>query len=199
MAITTTNPATGETVREFDSLTSEQLEDKIQRSWEAFQAYRDTTFEQRAGWMRAAADILDAEVDQLAELGHARDGEDPRRGEGRGRASARWAAAGTPTTPPSTSPTTPWDPADAPEDARVFTRYQPIGSGPGGHAVEFPYWQASVSLCPTLVAGNVGLLKHASKCHCGTAIAIQDSGRTSRISRRSCSKPWYSPITSMVE
>lgn len=69
MAIATTNPATGETVREFDSLTQQELEDRIQRSWDAFQEYRATTFEQRAGWMRAAADILDAETGRLAELG----------------------------------------------------------------------------------------------------------------------------------
>ena len=44
MAIATTNPATGETVREFDSLTQQELEEKIQRSWDTFQTYRDTTF-----------------------------------------------------------------------------------------------------------------------------------------------------------
>src|SRR4051812_34597767 len=68
MAIATTNPATGETVREFDSLTDEQLEEKLQRSWDTFQTYRGATFEQRAGWLRAAADIFDAENERLAEL-----------------------------------------------------------------------------------------------------------------------------------
>ena len=66
MAIATTNPATGETVREFDALTDAQLEEKLQRAWDAFRTYRDTTFEQRAGWLRAAADIFDAENERLA-------------------------------------------------------------------------------------------------------------------------------------
>jgi succinate-semialdehyde dehydrogenase/glutarate-semialdehyde dehydrogenase len=40
MAIATTNPATGETVREFDSLTDEQLEQKLQRAWDTFDSPR---------------------------------------------------------------------------------------------------------------------------------------------------------------
>ncbi|MEJ2863584.1 aldehyde dehydrogenase family protein [Actinomycetospora flava] len=68
MAIATTNPATGEAVREFDTLTEAQLEEKLQRSWEAFGTYRDTTFEQRAGWLRRAADIFDEDNGRLAQL-----------------------------------------------------------------------------------------------------------------------------------
>ncbi|HEV7865978.1 MAG TPA: aldehyde dehydrogenase family protein, partial [Acidimicrobiia bacterium] len=63
MAIATVNPATGETIKTFDSLSTEELDAKLARAAEAFRSYRLTTFAERAGWMRAAADILDREAD----------------------------------------------------------------------------------------------------------------------------------------
>jgi succinate-semialdehyde dehydrogenase / glutarate-semialdehyde dehydrogenase len=172
MAIATTNPATGETVREFDALTSEQLEEKVQRSWDAFQTYRDTTFEQRAGWMRAAADILDAETDQLAELATLEMGKTFAAAKAEVAKCAlgcRWYADHA----PEHLADHPWDPADAPENARVFTRYQPLGPILAIMPWNFPYWQVFRFLCPALMAGNTGLLKHASNVP-QVAMAIED-------------------------
>ncbi|MEQ3551345.1 NAD-dependent succinate-semialdehyde dehydrogenase [Pseudonocardia nematodicida] len=161
MAIATTNPATGETVQEFDSLTRQELEDRMQRSWDAFQNYRATTFEQRSGWMRTAADILDAETDRLAELATLEMGKTLAAAKAEVAKCAlgcRWYADHA----AEHLADHPWDPADAPSNARVFTRYQPLGPVLAIMPWNFPYWQVFRFLCPALMAGNVGLLKHAS-------------------------------------
>src|ERR1035441_4204627 len=66
--IATINPATGEIVARFDSLTESQLDEKLARAAEAFHAYRHTTFAERAIWMRRAAEILEAEKDAFGRI-----------------------------------------------------------------------------------------------------------------------------------
>ena len=68
MAIATINPTTGETLKTFEPLTDEALEDKLARAAAAARSYRRTTPHQRAGWLRSAADVLDADTDAVAEL-----------------------------------------------------------------------------------------------------------------------------------
>src|SRR5947209_19726279 len=68
MAIATINPATGETLKTFEPLTEEALEQKLAQASAAWQQYRLTTPEQRVGWLRAAADVLDADADGVAEM-----------------------------------------------------------------------------------------------------------------------------------
>src|SRR3954470_15548136 len=68
MPISTTDPRTGEVLQTFDELTDEQLEDKLARAAAAASTYRLTGFEDRAGWLRQAADILDKRTDEVAEL-----------------------------------------------------------------------------------------------------------------------------------
>src|SRR5919107_1686636 len=68
MAIATINPATGETLKTFEPLTDAALEERIARAAAAWAGYRRTTPEQRAGWLRAAADVLDGDLDTVAEL-----------------------------------------------------------------------------------------------------------------------------------
>src|SRR5215207_10148198 len=68
MAIATINPATGETLKTYEPLTDEALEDKLARAAAAWQRYRLTSPEERAGWLRAAADVLDQDTDAVSEL-----------------------------------------------------------------------------------------------------------------------------------
>src|SRR3954471_12727910 len=68
MAIATINPAPGETLKTYEPLTDEALEDKIARAAQAWAEYRLTSPEQRVGWLRAAADVLDEDTDTVAEL-----------------------------------------------------------------------------------------------------------------------------------
>jgi succinate-semialdehyde dehydrogenase / glutarate-semialdehyde dehydrogenase len=173
MAIATTNPATGETVKEFDALTSEQLEEKLQRAWDAFQSYRDTTFEQRSGWLHAAADIFDAENERLAELATLEMGKTFAAAKAEVTKCAlgcRWYADHAEEDLADVE----WPkPASAPEHARIFTRYQPLGPVLAVMPWNFPYWQVLRFAAPALMAGNVGLLKHASNVP-QVAMAIED-------------------------
>ena len=68
MAIATIDPATGETVRQFDELTDDQLQEKLQAAAEAFRSYKRTTYADRAALLRRAADIFEAETDELARI-----------------------------------------------------------------------------------------------------------------------------------
>ena len=67
MAIATIDPTTGTTVREFDSLTEDEVDAALDRAARCFTDYRKTTFEQRAGWLRATADLLEAEADTTSD------------------------------------------------------------------------------------------------------------------------------------
>ena len=172
MAIATTNPATGETVQEFDALTEDQLEEKLQRAHDTFRTFRDTSFEQRSAWMRAAADLLDAETGHLAELATLEMGKTlagAKAEVGKCALGCRWYADHA----AEHLADQPWEPADAPANARVFTRYQPLGPVLAIMPWNFPYWQVFRFLCPALMAGNVGLLKHASNVP-QVAMAIED-------------------------
>jgi succinate-semialdehyde dehydrogenase/glutarate-semialdehyde dehydrogenase len=155
MAIATTNPATGETVKEFDSLTEQQLEEKLQRAWDTFQTYRDTTFEQRAGWLRAAADIFDAENERLAELATLEMGKTFAAAKAEVSKCAlgcRWYADHAEEDLADVE----WPkPATAPENARIFTRYQPLGPVLAIMPWNFPFWQVLRFAAPALMAGNV--------------------------------------------
>jgi succinate-semialdehyde dehydrogenase/glutarate-semialdehyde dehydrogenase len=68
MPIATTNPVTGEVLKTFEPLIDEQIDAAIGRAVTGFRALRDTSFEQRAGWMRATADLLEAEQDEVGAL-----------------------------------------------------------------------------------------------------------------------------------
>lgn len=173
MAIATTNPATGETVREFDTLTEAQLEDKLQRSWDTFATYRDTTFSQRAGWLRRAADIFDEDNERLAQLATLEMGKTlvaARAEVAKCAYGCRWYADhGAEALADVEWP----HPSNAPEHARILTRYQPLGPVLAVMPWNFPYWQVLRFAAPALMTGNTGLLKHASNVP-QVALAIED-------------------------
>ena len=65
-SIRTTNPATGEVLRTFEPLTADEVDARLERAATTFRTYRTTTIEQRAAWMHAAADRLDADRASIA-------------------------------------------------------------------------------------------------------------------------------------
>ncbi|MBK5308244.1 MAG: NADP-dependent succinic semialdehyde dehydrogenase [Frankiaceae bacterium] len=160
MAIATVNPATGETLKTFEPLSDAELGDRVARAAGAFSSYRLTTLEQRAGWMRSAADILDADTDELAvlmttEMGKTVDA---------AKLEVAKCAAGCRYYADHAAEFLADEPADAGavKASAAFTRYQPMGPVLAVMPWNFPMWQVMRFAAPALMAGNVGLLKHAS-------------------------------------
>jgi len=160
MAISTTDPRTGEVLRTFDELTDEQVEDRLARAAAAASTYRLTEHAKRAGWLRAAADILDRRTDELAEMMTLEMGKTKKASVaeiGKCAAVLRYYAEHTPQIL-----------ADEPVDAaavnasKAYARYLPLGVVLAIMPWNFPLWQAMRFAAPALAAGNVGLLKHAS-------------------------------------
>src|SRR4028119_183160 len=68
MAIATTNPATGEILKTFEPLTDNEIEAKLTKSQQAYQAYRHVPMAQRADWLKAAADILENRREEFGKI-----------------------------------------------------------------------------------------------------------------------------------
>jgi succinate-semialdehyde dehydrogenase/glutarate-semialdehyde dehydrogenase len=160
MAIATINPATGETLKTYEPLSDEALEDKIARAAAAWARYRLTTPEQRAGWLAAAADVLDADAGTVAELMTTEMGKTLASAKAEVAKCAkalRWYAEHG----PLLLEPRPGD-AEAVGATDAYVVYQPIGVVLAIMPWNFPLWQAMRFAAPALMAGNVGLLKHAS-------------------------------------
>jgi succinate-semialdehyde dehydrogenase/glutarate-semialdehyde dehydrogenase len=160
MAIATVNPATGETLKAFDALSDEQVDGALGRAEAGFRALRGTSFDQRAGWMRAAADLLDGERDEIAAMMTMEMGKTfaAAKGEVAKCANAmRYYAEHAERLLADEA-----GDAAAVKAGRAFTRYQAIGPVLAVMPWNFPLWQVVRFAAPGLMAGNVGLLKHAS-------------------------------------
>jgi len=160
MAIATINPATGETLKTYEPLTDEALEDKIARAEAAYRSYRRTSVEDRVGWLRAAADVLDADTDPVAELMVTEMGKtlaSAKAEVGKCATALRYYAEHGPAMlePQQLD-------ADAVGARQAYVTHQPLGVVLAIMPWNFPLWQAMRFAAPALMAGNVGLLKHAS-------------------------------------
>ncbi|CCG04227.1 NADP-dependent succinic semialdehyde dehydrogenase [Blastococcus saxobsidens] len=160
MAIATINPATGETLKTYEPLTEEALEEKLARAAAAFARYRLTSPQQRAGWLSAAADALDADADAVAELMTTEMGKtlaSAKAEVGKCATALRWYAERGPAfLEPQVKD------AAAVGAAQAYVVHQPLGVVLAVMPWNFPLWQAMRFAAPALMAGNVGLLKHAS-------------------------------------
>ena len=171
MAIATTNPATGEVLKTFDALSADELEDRLARAARAFASYRLTSYDERAGWMRAAADLLDAEADDIGRLMVTEMGKTL----AAAKAEVGKCAAGCRFYAERAAELLADEPVDAERvgAARAYARYQPLGVVLAVMPWNFPLWQAMRFAAPALMAGNVGLLKHASNVP-QTALLLED-------------------------
>ena len=171
MAISTTNPATGEVLKTFDPMSPDQVEAALGRAVTGFEALRTTSFAQRAAWMRAAADILDAEADGVARTMTTE--------MGKTLTAARAEVAKCALACRFYAEHAEGYLADEPADpsavgaSRAYARYQPLGPVLAVMPWNFPLWQAMRFAAPALMAGNVGLLKHASNVP-QTALYMED-------------------------
>ncbi|MEU5960711.1 NADP-dependent succinic semialdehyde dehydrogenase [Micromonospora parva] len=169
--IATTNPATGQVLKTYEAMSTEQLDGAIERTDLAFQQLRETTVDQRARWMNAAADLLDAERDEIARIMTTE--------MGKTYAAAQAEVTKCATAARFYADKAPAFLADEPADAdavkatRAFIRYQPIGVVLAVMPWNFPLWQVMRFAAPALMAGNTGLLKHASNVP-QTALLLED-------------------------
>lgn len=175
--LSSVNPATGEVMRSYEMDSDAAVGAKLQRAAERFATWRATPFDHRSRLMQAAADILDREKQEWArlmtlEMGktlrsavqevekcartcrfYAQNAErfladEPTQGDG-------WQAGATAT----------------PTRVETWVRYQPLGPVLAVMPWNFPFWQLFRFAAPALMAGNVGLLKHASNVpQCALAI-----------------------------
>ncbi len=155
--IASVNPATGATLRVFDELTEAQLEEKLQRAERAFQRHRRTGFADRARWLTAAAGILESEQDRIGRIMTLEMG----KAIGAARAEAAKCALACRYYAMHGERLLADEPVEG-VPGRAFVRYQPIGPVLAVMPWNFPFWQVFRFAAPALMAGNVGLLKHAS-------------------------------------
>lgn len=157
MAIATINPATGELLKSFDPLTDAQIEEKVRLAQLTFPKFRALPFAERGKMMRNAADLLESEKADLARLMTLEMGKTFRSAvdEAVKCASAcryyadhaeRFLA----------------DEIIETAARKSYIRYQPMGIILVIMPWNFPFWQAFRFIAPGLMAGNIGLLKHAS-------------------------------------
>jgi len=161
MAIASVNPATGITEREFAAHSDAEVDARIGQAHAAFLAMRGTGFAQRAAWMRAAADLLDAEADQVGAVLTAEMGKPLAQGAAEARKSARTMRYYADHAEEFLTGRDLADPS-AVNASAAWTRYEPIGVVLAVMPWNYPIWQVVRFAAPALMAGNAGLLKHAS-------------------------------------
>ena len=168
MAIASINPATGELLKSFESLTDSQIEGKLKRAASAFSKYRRTTFAERARMMAKAAEILESDKEKFARTMTTEMGKPFRAAVDEAVkcvSACRYYA--------ENAERFLADEVIETAASRSYIHYQPLGAILAGMPWNFPFWQVMRFAAPALMAGNVGLLKHASNVpQC--AIEIED-------------------------
>jgi succinate-semialdehyde dehydrogenase/glutarate-semialdehyde dehydrogenase len=157
MAIASINPATGEVLKTFESLSDSQLEEKLQLASAAFSHHRRTSFAERATSMTKAAKIFEAEKEELAGLMATEMGKTFRSAVDEAVKCA-WACRYYAENAEHFLA----DEVIETNATRSYVRYLPIGPILAVMPWNYPFWQAVRFIAPALMAGNVGLLKHAS-------------------------------------
>src|SRR5689334_13203202 len=166
MAIVSLNPATGEQLKTFTPHDAKEIQGRLQRGEDAFQRHRRRPFAERAELLAAAASVLDAGRDQFAQIITQEMGKLLRASSEEIEKCARvcrfYAENGERFLEDEVAQT---------QAGRSFIRYEPLGMVLAIMPWNFPFWQVFRFAAPALMAGNVGLLKHAANVpQCALAI-----------------------------
>src|SRR5213596_1474185 len=166
MAIASINPATGEKVKEFAPFDDAEIEKRLKGAENAFRKYRRTAFSQRSELLEATAELLLQEKERLAEIITLEMGK-------LFQASVEEilkCARGCRFYAENGERFLEDEPAQT-NAARSYVRYEPLGPVLAIMPWNFPFWQVFRFAAPALMAGNVGLLKHAANVpQCALAI-----------------------------
>jgi succinate-semialdehyde dehydrogenase/glutarate-semialdehyde dehydrogenase len=157
MAIASINPATGEILKTFEPLGAAQIEARLQLAADTFATFRKTTFAERARMMNKAADILESEKQELGKLMTLEMGKTLRSAVDEAVKCAwgcRYYA--------ENAERFMADEVIETTASRSYVHYQPLGAILVVMPWNYPFWQVFRFIAPGLMAGNVGVLKHAS-------------------------------------
>ncbi|MFF4959181.1 NADP-dependent succinic semialdehyde dehydrogenase [Streptomyces sp. NPDC001222] len=174
MPIATVNPATGETLETYDALAEEEIERRLATAEAAFRTHRTTTFAERALRMNRAAGLLEEDEQEIARVMTTEMGKPVRQARAEAAKCAkamRWYAQHAEELLADEEPAE-YDVKDS-GAAWVIVRYRPLGPVLAVMPWNFPLWQVVRFAAPALMAGNVGLLKHASNVP-RTALYLED-------------------------
>jgi len=166
MAIATINPATGETLKTFTPLNDAEIESKLALAESTYQEYRKISFAQRSEWLNQAAEILERDSAKFAQIMTTEMGKTYQSAIAEAQKCAkvcRFYAAKAPEFLANVS-------IDS-DASQSYVAYQPLGIILAVMPWNFPFWQVFRFAAPALMAGNVGILKHASNVpQCALAI-----------------------------
>ncbi len=166
--MTVINPATGQVVREIAEHDEAFVREALDRATRTFEAWRDTTFAERAARMREAAALLRQRKERYAALMVEEMGKTLSSAEAEVEKCAwvceHYAEHAEAYLAPEIVPT---------DASRSLVRFDPLGPVLAVMPWNFPFWQVFRFAAPALMAGNVGLLKHASNVP-GCALAIEE-------------------------
>ncbi len=167
MAITSINPATEETIAEYDELSASEIEERLERAEAAFHRHRRTSFAERAAQMQRAAQLLEDRAEEWGTLMTREMGKPLAQATAEAEKCAwvcRYYA--------EHAEAFLADDVRATDASRSYIAYQPLGPVLAVMPWNFPFWQVFRFAAPALMAGNVALLKHASNVF-GCALAIE--------------------------
>ena len=168
MPLTSINPATGETLKTFDVLTDAEIDARIGKAFDAFRDYRLTSFPQRAENMVRAAEILEKSKEVFGEIMTTEMGKPIKAAIAEAEKCA-WACRFYAENARDFLA----DELVQTNATRSYVHYQPIGPVLAVMPWNFPFWQVFRFAAPSLMAGNVALLKHASNVP-ACALAIEE-------------------------
>ncbi|HTR37909.1 MAG TPA: NAD-dependent succinate-semialdehyde dehydrogenase [Bryobacteraceae bacterium] len=168
MAIATINPTTGETLRTFEALSTEQIDAKIKIAHDAFRSNRKATFAERAAKMRRAAEVIEADKDRYARIMTTEMGK-TLKSAGDEALKCAWVCRYYADNAEQHLA----DEVIASNAGKSYVKCQPLGVVLAVMPWNFPFWQVFRFAAPALMAGNAGLLKHASNVP-QSALAIEE-------------------------
>ncbi|MFF7982780.1 NADP-dependent succinic semialdehyde dehydrogenase [Streptomyces sp. NPDC007901] len=174
MPIATVNPANGETLETFEAMDEDELERRLELAEATFRTYRTSAFAERARLLHRASDLLDADQEDIARTMTTEMGKPVKQARAEAAKCAkamRWYADHAEELLADEEPAE-TDVKDS-GASRVRVRYRPIGPVLAVMPWNFPLWQVVRFAAPALMAGNVGLLKHASNVP-QTALYLED-------------------------